>query len=131
MYKFNIIIIFCLYIATIFINAAPLNITPQNPSSSLTARSAMPLNLNSDASAIYQAKKRGIINPVLDLSDSDMIKPELIKNKMVKRDPINYNAANHPTRDAVSQTKRAQKKARRATVYKIDENIIFKRNEKQ
>jgi hypothetical protein len=131
MYKLNIIIIFCLCIASIFTNAAPLNITPQNPSSSLTARSAMPLNLNSDSSAIYQAKKkRGIINPQLDFSDSDMVKPEFIKNRMIKRDPINYNAANHPTRDSVaqakrSQTKRAQKKARRSTVWKVDENILY------
>ncbi|CAG8435623.1 10805_t:CDS:2 [Rhizophagus irregularis] len=119
----------------IFTNAAPLNTVPQNPSSSLTARSA--LNLNSDASAIYHAKKRrGIIIPELDLSDSDTIRPKIIKNRMIKRNPINYNAANHSTKDAVSQEKRAQdkkraqKKERRSIVWKVDENILFKRNEK-
>lgn len=135
MYKLNIIIIFFLCIAAIFTNAAPLNTVPQNPSSSLTARSA--LNLNSDASAIYHAKKRrGIIILELDLSDSDTIRPKIIKNRMIKRNPINYNAANHSTKDAVAQEKRtqdkkrAQKKERRSIVWKVDENILFKRNEK-
>jgi len=133
MYKLNIII-FCLCIVAIFTNAAPLNIAPQNPSSSLTARSAMPLNLNSESSAIYQAKKRrGIINPELDSSDSDMVRPKIIKSRMIKREPINYNAANHPTRDAVAQEKRAQekvraqKRARRSIVWKNNENILFKK----
>ncbi|RIA99320.1 hypothetical protein C1645_747413, partial [Glomus cerebriforme] len=124
MYKLNIILILCLC-AAIFTFAVPLDMTSHS-SSSLTSRSAMPLNLTPNASAIRQSKKRrGLIIPTLDLTESEAENPSTIKNRMIKRDPIDYTV--DPTsKDSIVHTKRAQKKARRSFVWKIDDNI--KRN---
>uniref|UniRef100_A0A1D1XGN3 Calcium release-activated calcium channel protein 1 n=1 Tax=Anthurium amnicola TaxID=1678845 RepID=A0A1D1XGN3_9ARAE len=122
MYKLNVIIILCLYIATILTNAAPLN-NSQNSSSSLTARSAMPLDFNSKASIMHQ--KRGLINPKLDLSENELNKLQT-NNRIIKRDPIDHTV-DSLTNEPRFHIKRVQKKARRSIIRKLDDNsILFK-----
>jgi hypothetical protein len=89
----------------------------------------MPLNLNTNVSATRQSKKRrGIIIESLDLPESETDNPSMIRNRMIKRDPISYTAE-HPPKDSVFHVKRAQKKERRSIVRKSDDNI--KRNERK
>jgi len=58
-----------------------------------------------------------------------MDRPSIVKNRMIKRDPIYYTVDDH-TKDPVAHVKRAQKKARRSIVRIVDDNVLFKRNEK-
>src|SRR4051794_1349929 len=132
MYKSNIIFILCLLeiIAAMFTYAVPLDMTTHS-SSSLTSRSAMPINYNSNewSSSSRLVKKRGLVNPSLDLTDSEINNPSMVKNRlMIKRDPINYTV-DSSIKDPIVHTKRAQKKSRRSIVRKNNDKKS-KRNEK-
>jgi len=117
------------FIAAVFTNAVPLDMTSHS-SSSLTVRSAMPINYNPNEwnpTTRLVKKRRGLTT--LDLSDSELNQSSTARNRiMAKRNPIYYNV-DETEKDPVTHIKRVQKKSRRSIVRRDNDKKI-KRNEK-